>query len=166
MKEYFRKKLVTLKKKPNIIPFLLICFSMAIFTFNLSDHSEAVMHFEKNNSVAPILFVTTLASMMSIISFIGYKKKFDRSAILAVSITCILLILQLVLQLYYLKQLNYDIANSILRPIPESASSRKWTVVHIVFLSITLFSIATLPLYKKALQLINTTPKSQLEMVA
>ncbi|MDR0426729.1 MAG: hypothetical protein LBH24_06150 [Clostridiales bacterium] len=163
MKEYFRKRLVHLKRRPQTIPLVLIVLSCIVFTFQLSAHSDSVMRFN-STAIALFLFITTLSSFMAVISYLGFRK-FNKSAIAPLVITVALLLLQIVLQVYYLSIVNTE-TTAIEVPIdvtPDIVKSVNWTYAHLVFLSVALLSIALLPLYQKLLQKINTAPKTQPE---
>lgn len=164
MKEFLRKRMVYLKAKPQIIPFLLLIGSMVVFTFNMPLHSNAVVMLTRR-SAAPMFFVITIASLMSIISFLGYKKNMSAGAIVAIVITVVLLILQLILQVFVIEAYSYETTlESSSSDSPILPESRALILLHMVFLIVTLLSIATLPLYKWAFSKVKTTPKSQLEM--
>lgn len=163
IKEYFRKKLVYLKRHPQIIPLILLVISCCIYTFQLTKHSNATM-FVINKSIAFNLFVTTLASMLAIFTFVGVKK-LNKSALFPTILTIILVGLQLFLDIYYLKTMHYE---TVLREVPVPTvnegsvipESVAWIWVHVCSLIITLLSIILLPVYKKLLQKINTSINS------
>lgn len=138
-KEYFRKKLVYLKRNPQIISLILIVITCFIFTFKLSLHSSALMKSD-DYEISIVTFGITLASFMSIISFFGVKKLtidgkkiskqiiytedgneqevssyvekkvLNKKVILPIIITVGLLVIQFILDLVYLKLMNVAIA--------------------------------------------------------
>ncbi|MDR1094724.1 MAG: hypothetical protein LBL66_11315 [Clostridiales bacterium] len=159
MREYIRKKTVYLKRRPQVIPLAFIVLSCAVFTFKLSAHSDSVMRFS-STAIALCMFIVTLSSFMAVVSYLGFKK-YDKSAIVPLAITLILLLLQAALQINYLRTVHAE-TKTIAIPIevtPDITSSVAWTYVHLVFLGLTLLSLALLPVYRGLLQKINTAPK-------
>ena len=89
MKEFFRKRIVGLKRGPQIIPLLLLIVSCCLFLFALGNHSDASRSLITINDInaatgriklvyaAPglFLFISTLLSVLSVISYLSVYKK-------------------------------------------------------------------------------------------
>jgi hypothetical protein len=115
-----------------------------------------------NKIIAFNLFIITLASIMTVFTFIAVKKV-NKKAIPVIILTVALIILQLVLDIYYINVLYFEITVKEVPKTPDISASIVWSYVHIVSLSLSLISIFLLPLYSKLFQRINTTKQEQIQ---
>ena len=163
IKEFFRKRLVQLKRKPQIIPLILICISCMVYTFKLSNYSFAAIY-SSDSWVAILVFLTTLFSILAIFTYMG---AFDRKKVKIVMV--ILAVVQLV-ALFSFDLLCY---NSISSKIAEGSEREQLAQAvvdlrqHMIWLGLSIVFVVTRPVYKNLLQKINTSVKnSEFEDVA
>lgn len=141
------KKIVALKRGPQIIPLLLLSISCVIYTFNLTAHSNAAIYVS-NQYIALLVFIITLFSILSIFSYVNAYTKGKRN--LPMFIVCIAMVLcqiglDTLCYTIYMNEitvlgtpLTTDVANAI-----------NGLVFHLVFLVISLLAVIFLPTYHK-----------------
>lgn len=141
------KKIVALKRGPQIIPLVLLSLSCVVYTFNLTAHSNAAIYVS-NQYIALLMFIITLFAILSIFSYVNAYTKGKRN--LPMFIVCLAMVLcqiglDLLCYTIYMNEINVlgtpltvDVANAI-----------NGTVFHLVFLVISLLSVIFLPTYHK-----------------
>lgn len=157
MKEYMKKQIVNLKRAPQRIPLVILVVCCMIYTFSLTEHSNASMYVS-SNIVALYVFIITLTSMLAIFSYMnayaGGKKR-NRMLIIAV----FLVLLQVFLDVLYLRIMFYETMYRE-NPVPvtvDIAASINMTMVHIGSLIVALAAIFLKPVYHRALLKVDTS---------
>ena len=157
MKEYIHKQIVNLKRAPHRIPLMILVICCIIYTFSLTEHSNASMYVT-SNITALYVFIITLASMLAIISYIyAYSGGKEHKRMLIVAI--VLILLQIFLGALYLQIMFYETMVRV-NPVPitkDIAVSLNMTMVHIGSLVAALVAILLKPVYHKALLKIDTS---------
>ena len=157
MKEFFHKQIVNLKRAPQRIPLVFLVASCMIYTFSLTEHSNASMYVN-SNIIALYVFIITLSSMLAIFSYINaYSGGRTHKAMLVVAISLVLL--QILLGYVYLDIMYHEIYYRE-NPVPitaDIAASMNNTMVHMGSLALSLLTILLKPLYHKALLKIDTS---------
>ena len=161
MKEFWKKQIVSLKRRPQTIPLVLLVLSCMIYTFHLTEHSNASMYVS-SRIVALYVFIITLSSILVIFSFLNAYPK-GRRKLSMLLIVFLLIAVQLVLDGLYL---NIMFSETMVRdnPVPitqDIADSMNWTMVHLGALAVTTLAILFQPLYHKLLLRIDTTPETE-----
>lgn len=155
MKDYWIKQLVNLKRRPQIIPTVLLTLSCMIYTFRLTAHSNAAMYVS-NQIIALYVFIITLASMLSIISYLNAYPK-GRVKPLMLVVVLVLLAVQILLEALYLDIMFYETMERA-NPVPvtqDIADSMNWVMVHLAALAVSTLSVVLLPIYRNLLRRIN-----------
>ena len=141
------KKIVALKRGPQIIPLVLLSISCVVYTFNLTAHSNAAIYIS-NQYIALLMFIITLFSILAIFSYVNAYPKGKR--FLPMFIVCLLMVfsqigLDALCYTIYMNEimvlgtpLTVDVANAI-----------NGTVAHLIFLVISALAIIFLPAYHK-----------------
>lgn len=195
-KEWFRKQIVNLKRKPQRIPFLFFIITSLIYLIGLNTTSPGpVSDFQTQPYLGLSVFIVTLFSILVLVLFmntfpkrgIKYKKdgkKYSMNFIM-LALTFIFVIAMFLFDMLYYKQLlgcikgneskffeTIEQANKYqaywgedfaANPVlgsgyrPYLISALNLTIVHMVFLGISALLLATLPLYKKLIMMINTS---------
>ncbi len=131
MKEFFRKKIVGLKRSPQMISLILIMICCCIFTFSLSDYSSASLGLYQDSFIEAInaalasqgitqtfavpgiyrnpamyMFVQTLFSYLLVISFLSSYKGGKRNNFMW-SISLAMVVIMIVCDIVYYLALNY-----------------------------------------------------------
>ena len=141
------KKIVALKRGPQIIPLVLLSISCVVYTFNLTAHSNAAIYIS-NQYIALLMFIITLFSILAIFSYVNAYPKGKR--FLPMFIVCLLMVfsqigLDALCYTIYMNEimvlgtpLTVDVANAI-----------NGTVAHLIFLVISALAVIFLPAYHK-----------------
>ncbi len=151
-----RKWIVSLKRRPQNIPLVLLVVCCCIYTFNLTAHSNAVMYVSAR-IIALYLFIVTLATMLTIFSFVNaYAGKKRR--LLMQAVVYALIAVQFILEISYYNIMMVELYYRD-NPVPltaDIANSVNGTVTHLVALGITTAVIILIPVYRKWLNKIDT----------
>ena len=157
MKEYMKKQIVNLKRAPQRIPLVILVVCCIIYTFSLTEHSNASMYVN-SNIVALYVFIITLASILSIFSY-GNAYAGGNKHMQMLIVALALILLQVLLDVLYLRVMHYE---TMLRenPVPvtvDIAASMNMTMVHIGSLAAALAAIFLKPVYHRAILKIDTS---------
>ena len=178
MKEFFRKRIVALKRSPQIIPLILLIISSCIFLFGLKNHSYASIN--NINPSDPVefadkidlvysapglyLFLTSLFAILCVISYLSVYKGGKTNRVM-LGIVLFMLVLMIVSDILYINSLKYLTGEFLVikgvpadqRTVPEAVvKSISNTWVHIVSVGVCIVFVAALPLIRMGLNGINT----------
>lgn len=157
LKEWFRKKIVTLKRKPQTIALVFMLISSLIYIIGLGTLSRAIM----NNSgvsyinvewVGHAIFVNTLFSILILLLFLYTFPKRKKPNLIFAALVFVFGIIMILMDVLYYTQLS----NAIETMADTQASALNLTIVHLVFQVIALVVFALIPLYSKLIRKINT----------
>lgn len=157
MKEYIKKQIVNLKRAPQRIPLVILIICCMIYTFNLSEHSNASIYVS-SNIIALYVFIITLSSMLAIFSYMNaYAGGEEHKRLLVIAI--LLVLLQVFLDALYLQIMFYETMyrENPVPVTPDIAASMNMTMVHIGSLVVALAAILLKPVYHRALLKIDTS---------
>lgn len=168
MKEFFRKKIVGLKRSPQIIPLLFLVISCLVYTCSLTPLSsvtakpyggttnmDAIPAFLKLPGM--YMFIVTLLSILICISFLSAFKGGKRNNFI-ISVVFVMLAIMVVCDILFISCMNYLIDNNIAFDSPEIQIINSISIsrIHIVFLVIDAVMVTLVPVFKKLLSFINT----------
>lgn len=163
LKEWFRKRMVSLKRNPNQIPLLMLVISCLVFNLNLTSYSDTIALINEPG-MGICSFVITLCSFLTIITFLGAFPRRRKAKIGSIIIVCAMLLLSIYCQI----QFNYFIKyGTEIKDNPiEITAARQYittaksiSIVHIILLAIDFIIICLLPVYRKLLNKIDTSVK-------
>ncbi len=160
LKEFWRKRLVSLKRKPHMIPLVVMAIAFLYYSLNLTHISDTTARIQ-GQGMGLAGFATMLFSMLSLVCFLNafpHRKK--------VNIPMLVLMLLMVgiviyCDIYYGGRITYAITREENRIDPTGANSfissaATVLIVHQVILYVGVALLALLPVYSKALKKINT----------
>ncbi|MCD7729553.1 MAG: hypothetical protein LUI60_06550 [Clostridia bacterium] len=165
-KEWRRKQIVNLKRKPQNIPMVFLFLGCAIYLVCLTSFSKSVI--ENYNSLqewaALGVFVCTLFSMLVIVSYMRIFPKHKKPSIAMMVVTYVFLALMIFMDIVIINEIttlraeNFSNPNVVYDSYDASAdnTSIAISIVHIVIEAIAAVLLATMPLWKKLLMKINT----------
>lgn len=164
VKEWFRKRIVKLKRKPQTIAmiFLLISTVFWLCSLNPVSYSIAKNDSEDNKLVGFVFFVTTLLSILVLVAFLNAFPKRKKANKIYLAVMFVFIALMVVCDLVYYVQFNNYLENysnytaADYRANPQFDQSLNIMIIHIILLGVAALSVATLPLYKKLIMKINT----------
>ena len=161
LKEWCRKRVVTLKVKPQIIPLLVMAITTIYFMLILYSVSQAIdsSSAESTTSATGICtFITTLLSLLYLVSFLNAFPKRKKPNIFFIVVVALMIAGQLACDLVYYFQMDNSISQKpALAPSIEPA--QPYIIGHIVLLGISSVIFALLPVYAKLIRKINTSIK-------
>ena len=160
MHEFFRKRIVSLKRKPQTIPLVVMILAFIYYSFNLTQISNTTALINGPH-MGLAEFATMLFSTLSLVCFLNafpHRKK--------VNIPMLALMLLMVAGLifcdvYYSGRITYAItrAENAIDPTGKNAfvtNAQQMLRVHEILLIIGVALVALLPVYSKLLRKINT----------
>jgi len=160
IREFWRKRLVALKRKPSNIALFVMGIAFIYYTFNLTQISNTTALINGPH-MGLTGFITILLSTLSLVCFLNsfpHRKK--------VNIPMLVLMLLMVAAVifcdyYYGNCITTAITREENRIDPSGANSfilaaRTVTNVHMIILCVGIALVALLPIYGKALKKINT----------
>lgn len=173
IKEWFRKKVVALKRKPNIIPLLLFLVTSLIYLLSLASFSQTGLKEYPNGDLLglPVFVNCLLSILICVVHLNAFPKRSKKVNLLNYILIYVFAGVMLGMDiLYYIKVLSIVEKDSLTLATAASVvqSSASISIVHIVFLAISVIALATLPLYTKLIMKINTSKvieESQLDEV-
>lgn len=161
VKEFFRKKLVWLKRSPQSIALLFFVIPSLIYILGLGTVSLAIVGstgmkipgFLEVEWSGHAIFVNTLLSILILALFLYCFPKHKKPNIAFIVLVFVFAVVMILMDvLFYVKLSAYPTA----RGTASVESALSLTIVHIVFQGISMVVFALLPVYKRLLLKINT----------
>ncbi len=161
LKERFRKLIVKLKRQTHLIPLVVILITSLVYLCFIGTFSQVI---EKNSGIKAggiAIFVNTLLSILVLPLFLNaFPKRKQQNLIYTIAVFVVLAVMVGMDILLYWGTHDYITRNHILiAKNPEVSKLYAETIVHMVFLGISIVVFALLPLYKKGINKIDTTKK-------
>lgn len=158
VKEWFRKLIVKLKRKTQVIPLILILVASLLYMCMLGTFSKVV---ESNSGISAsgiCLFINTLVSILILPCFLNaFPKRKKPNIVFLVAIGVLLALLVVLDIVFYINIQSYVTTNHIsIARNPDINKAYNDLIIHIVFVAIAGLAFAFLPLYKKGINKINT----------
>ena len=160
MKEFFRKRMVALKRKPHMIPLVMLALAFIYYSFNLSQIANTTALINGPH-MGLAEFGTMLFSTLSLVCFLNafpHRKKVNVPMLaLMVLMVCALIFFDT----YYSGRITAAItrAENPIDPTGRNifvSNARSVLGIHRILLVISLALTALLPVYKPLLKKINT----------
>jgi hypothetical protein len=153
-KEFFRKRAVGLKRSTHIIPLFLTLIASVCYLLWLRTFSITVIADLDAEWLGFCVFVNNLFSILILALFLSaFPKRKKPNVVMLVLLFVFFAIMITCDVVYYCIYSNY-LATRVMST--EAAQTLTYSIVHIILLAIAAISLATLPLYKKAIMKINT----------
>lgn len=168
VKEWFRKKIVGLKRSPQNVALLFLAVTTVYFMLALYRISMAIDKVAGQKGIETTIgiciFVTTLLSLLVLVSFLNAFPKRKKPNIFFIVLVFLMIGAMVACDIVYYVQMN-DIMS-----LPDYQSTKKevveiislittgqtYIIVHVVLLGISAAVFALLPLYSKLINKINT----------
>ena len=161
LKESFRKLLVSLKRRPHIIPLLVFALAFLVYSLNLMNISDTTAKIQ-GKGMGLCGFATMLFSLLSLLCFLNafpHRKKVNVPMLV---LAFLMIGVLLFCDFYYLRAIN----NALTReqnPIEIGqttlyiASAQAMLLKHRIILLAGVVLTALLPVYSRLLRRINTS---------
>lgn len=159
MKEFFRKSMVSLKRKPQNIPFFTLIAAFVYYSFNLTKISDTTAKIQGAN-MGLCGFITMLFSMLVLVCFLNAFPRRQKPNV--IMLTLVYLMLALICGCDFMYRSRILIAmgregfDSVLEQSPYIYKALTVMNVHIVLIIVVAVVLALLPVYSKWLKKINT----------
>ncbi len=160
MKEKFRKFLVSLKRKPHMIPMVVLVIAFLIYSLKLTVISNTTARIQ-GPGMGLCGFVTMLFSMLGLVSFgrsFPHRKPVNKVMLI---LTFLLFAAVIIADVKYIQTVNYAITREV-DPIEVTAATSYITESvsmlrsHILVMGIGLALTLLLPVYQPLIRKINT----------
>ena len=141
VKEFFRKKIVTLKRKPQMIPMLVLAVGFLFYSLNLTHVSDTTAKIQLSG-MGLSGFCTMLFSMLSFVCFLNSYPHRKKTNIPMLVLMFLMLALLIVCDTFYMGQITkaYDMLN-----------------VHRIIIAVGAALTLLVPVLRKLLKKINTS---------
>ena len=163
IKEWWRKRIVALKVRPQTIPLWVLMITTVYFMLILFTVSRAVSECLSDTTATGIcVFVTTLLSLLYIVSFLNAFPKRKKPNIFFIVLVFVMIAVQLGCDIGYYIQMQRDVIDiaNVTSPGYKSATAAQPLMLgHMVLLGLSTLAVALLPVYSKLIKKINTSIK-------
>lgn len=157
VKEWFRKLIVKLKRKTQLIPLVLTLITSFVFLCMIGTFSQLIQVNRGISSVGICMFVTTLASILILPLFLNAFPKNKKPVIAFIVAVFVVYALVIAMDVIFLVNMQKFLSeNEGVTEIAFYDESQTSLIVHLVLVGICVVAFAFLPLYKKAINKINT----------
>ena len=162
VKEWARKQMVTLKRKPQRIPLLFISIVSIIWLFWLFTFSRTASRFSTIDYAGLSIFVNTMLSIVIIFLFLNAfpkRKKPNIALVVLIFVFMVAMIAMDVLYYYEVHKFIYidkGVNEAGLASAPYALKSLTYAIAHIVLQGLSIIIFALFPVYKKLLLKVNT----------
>ncbi len=189
-KEWGRKKIVNIKRKPQNIALLYFAIVTVYNLLTLTVYSEAIIMYAKDVEwVGLMVFINTLFSILMLVAYMNTFPKLKKPGsktvltltesgiklhinIIMLVVTIVMIVCMIVCEGVYYNLMNANYIEQYVNK-PDMAgteaailikNSLTFSVTHIILLGVGLVLLLTLPLYRKLIMKINT--RKELESTA
>lgn len=162
VKEFFRKLMVSLKRRPHNVALVMLLVCFIVYSFNLSAFSNTTALIQ-GGGMGLCEFAIMLFSLLAMVCFLNAFPKREKPKVFFLVMLFVMLVIVIVCDMIYFIRINEALTraeNPIV--IPEDGSrnyvlqASAWSIVHVVLLGVATLLTATIPLYGKLFKLVNT----------
>ena len=161
VKEFFRKKIVTLKRKPQLIPLVVLGIAFLVYSLNLTQVSNTTAKIQLAG-MGLSGFCTMLFSMLSFVCFLNAYPHRKKTNIPMLVLMFVMLGVLIVCDTFYMGQINTAITRPD-HPIVVDAGTayiaKAYDMLNVHRIIVAIGAVLTLlvPVLRKALRKINTS---------
>ena len=161
IKEYFRKMIVSLKRRPQIIPMIMLGISFVYYSLNLMNVSDTTAKIQ-GPGMGLCGFVTMLFSLLSFICFLNAFPRRKKVNIPMLVLMLLMLGVIIFCDVFYRNAITRALTREN-NPITISKNTLYIALAfnmlsdHIVMLGVSIGLVALLPVYGKLLKKIKTS---------
>ncbi len=163
IKEFFRKLMVSLKRRPHNVALCMLLVSFIVYSFALSSMSKTTALIQ-GSGMGLFEFAIMLFSLLSLVCFLNAFPKRAKVKIVFLVMLFVMLVLVLVCDIMYYIRINEALTRADNPIVLPSDNSRDYvlkaqmiSLVHIILLGISILLTATIPLYGKLFQKVKTS---------
>ena len=161
IKEWWRKRIVALKVKPQTIPLLVLLITSIVFMLSLYKFSVAVYWTSDEAGVGATgiwIFISTLLSLLVLVSFLNAFPKRKKPNIFFIVLVFVMIAAMIGCEIaYYLEMVSCKKLHPTTSTYIDPA--QPLVIAHIALLGLSAIVFALLPVYSKLIKKINTSIK-------
>jgi carbon starvation protein CstA len=154
IKEFFRKRVVGLKRSTHMIPLIITLVASVCYLLWLKIFSITVTSNQAASWTGFCVFVNNLLSILVLALYLSAFPKRKKPNLILVALIFVFYAIMIVCDVEYYVLLNNYLEGRQMST--EAAQSLNYSIAHIIMLGICVVALATLPLYKKLIMMINT----------
>lgn len=158
IKEFFRKKVVALKRSPQTIPMLMLAVAFIFYSFNLTSMSNTTNKIN-TSGMGLAQFVIMLLSILSFVCILNAFPKRKKANVPMVILLFVMMGIIIYCDFHYMDCIT-DALTREKSPIPAEdyiLFARTMLRVHVIMEAVCAALVALLPVYSKLLRKINTS---------
>ena len=161
LKKFFRRKIVSLKRKPQTIPLVVLAIGFLVYSLNLTHVSDTTAKIQLSG-MGLSGFCTMLFSMLSIVCFLNSYPHRKKTNIPMLVLMFLMLAILIVCDTFYMGQINTAITRAD-HPIVVDANTAYITKaydmlgVHRIIIAIGAVLTLLVPVLRKLLKKIDTS---------
>ena len=163
VREFFRKLMVSLKRRPHNIALVMLAVSFIVYSFKLTIISDTTAYIS-GAGMGLCEFATMLFSTLSFVCFLNSFPKREKPKILFIVMFALMLAIVIVCDVVYYLRIHEALTREV-NPIvlPNDGSrdyvlkAQKMLIAHIILVGIAGILTATIPLYGKLFKKIKTS---------
>lgn len=160
MHEWLRKKIVNLKRNPQLIALVFMVITMLIYCLNLTKYSDSIAY-ANTGAMGLCEFIITLCAFLSIITYLQAFPRRQKVKTMSIIIVIIMLVASICCEalFYYYIYREINLKDRGFKPevIEVLTNTQSIAIVHIIFLAISIILVLLTPVFKKLLAKINTS---------
>ena len=157
-KEFVRKFIVSLKKRPTRIPQFVLIIAFIIYSFSLSAISNTTAFVNKS----PMGLCSFITMLLSVLGFVCSLNAFPVRAKPKIFMVVLMFVMETILigaDVLYLIKIQEGLSTTSYSPSAMSSitAARGVLIVHLIFVGITILLFALVPVLRKLLNKIDTS---------
>ena len=161
VKEFFRKKIVTLKRKPQMIPMLVLAIAFLVYSLNLTHVSDTTAKIQLAG-MGLSGFCTMLFSMLSFVCFLNAYPHRKKTNIPMLVLMFLMLAILIVCDTFYMGQITKAITRADHPIVVDTATAyitKAYDMLNLHCIIIAIGAVLTLlvPVLRKLLKKIDTS---------
>jgi len=156
IKEWLRKFMVSLKKRPQNIPLVCLLVTYIYYSLNLALFSNTTAVINKI-PMGLCCFCIMLFSLLAMVTFLNAYPKREKVKVMMVVLFYVISAIVLLADVVYLIKINQGMVNADLEKNAFILDARKCVLNHMIFEGISVVLAATFPLYGKLFNKVNTS---------
>ena len=161
VKEWFRKRIVALKIRPQIIPLIVLLITSVVFMLSLYKYSIAIyasFDVEATSATGVCIFISTLLSLLVLVSFLNAFPKRKKPNIFFIVLVGVMIAAMIACDLvYYIQMENCMEQQTSLAT--DINPAQPLALAHVILLGVSSIVLALLPAYTILIRKIDTSIK-------
>lgn len=165
VKEFFRKLMVSLKRRPHNVALVMLAVSLIVYSVNLNSIAQTTANINtRTYNMGLCEFATMLFSILVIVCFLNAFPKRQKPKIFMIVMIFLMIVAIIACDAVYFHSVSVGIANALNENPPRDLGSEEFIIkarsvliAHIVLTSISAVLTATIPLYGKLFKKIKTS---------